>query len=706
MKRKDTYQDIYDKIRAEADMPLPEALSPEAVRKLVADAKPLPKPNRVTRYLAVAAVFLFVALAGVVGWRFMGRTAIVEPPQEANPTRAEEKSDDYLRSAASYSEIETFFLARWEEYRDQYRANSFHWGFNKSESAVIEDFAAMNEGLSTDSALSGAPTGSASTASKPTESADSSAHGQTNTQVAGIDESDILKNDGSYLYIVRSAYSDASYVDIVGIRDPKNMQSASRITLPAKNADGAYQSINELYVLQDTLVVLSSVYASEQFNDTFRGAVCYAYAYGAQKTMVQVYDITDRTKPSLRFSYAVDGALLSSRMNGSVLLLMTNYDVPIYKDKTDLKNACVPCYYTGTQKLRFPLDAVKLIAGAETNTYLTVSLLDVQKDSAAPTVKAVLGGGSDVYCNSDTLLVAHEEYTTQPVTASDSLNSVADIARLSTATRLFAFSLTDRIVYKGSAGIEGSVLNQFSMDAYNGYYRIATTDEKGCRITVLDEALETVSTLTGLAKGEQIYAVRFMGDTAYMVTFFQTDPLFVLDLHDPKSPTVAGELKIPGFSNYLHPYSDTLLIGIGQDGNESGSTNQLKISLFDVSDRQSPKEISKIVYGNWSYYSYSTAQHDHKAYLSLPESGEFAIPVSEYSVKTRNYVSLLTVEDNALRVVQNYAVAQGDISRATYVGDTLFVLTENQLTALDKSTGDMLSVLKDAAFSVDDPQID
>lgn len=705
MKRKDKYRDIYTLLRAEADRPLPEALTPAAIEALVAEAKPEARPKRKirTRYFAVAAVFLFVVLSGTLCWRFFGGAPRVERPQETKSAQTEDKADDYLRSAASYAEIESFFLERWQAYRESYRESLWNFG-TKSSDAVPESgqygFGNLNGGAVTEgSGIFNAVTDSAAGGSGAADAQTGAAHGETNTQVAGIEEGDILKNDGAYLYIVRSSGQDASFVDIVDIRDPKAMRSVGRISVPNKDKDGTYRQITDLYVLGDTLAVLSSVYMPEAMGGTSVEARCYAFASGAQKSAVQVYDIADRTAPKLRFSYAVDGALLSSRMNGSVLLLTTNYDVPMYMDKTNLQNACVPCYYTDTQKVRFPLGAVKITEDTQANSYLTVSLLDIGKGSADPKLKAVLGGGSNIYCSGDALLVAQTDYTDTQVREGDTIVHIADTP----VTRLFVFELAEQICYKGSASLKGKILNQFSMDAYNGCYRIATTDTEGCRVTVLDKDLQTVGTLAGIAKGESIYAVRFMGDTAYMVTFYQTDPLFVLDLHDPAHPAVAGEVKIPGFSNYLHPYSDTLLIGIGTDGTDTGTNGQLKVSLFDVGDPQKPKEISKIVYDDM-YASGSPAQSDHKAYLSIPERGAFVIPVQEYGkYGPHTYASMLTVEDNALRIVQNYTPASGgtddtdvsfhEITRATYAGNTIFTLSNGQLTAFDRETGEILSAL-------------
>ncbi len=704
MNKKDNYRDIYELLQAETDLPLPESLQPAAIADFVSRAELQPKKRPIARCAGLAAAIVLVVLAGVLGWQFSGGLPTVQAPTEQNASAADtqnEFSDEYLRSAESYAEIEQFFLEQQQEYKRASVSRDIYNGYSfgaKSKEFVADNGAAMPGGAAPDGTVSG------STAAETAQESisDSDDYGQTNTQVKAVDEADILKNDGNYLYIVRTQ-SDSNgesfcFVDIIDIRSPREMRSVATIQ-PTFSAENAHQVIQDLYLNGDTLTVISCVYAKTAGNSVGREIACYNDCYAsAQKTAAEVYDITDRAAPQLRFSYAVDGSLLSSRMTGSTLLLLTNYQVPLYKNETDLKNACVPCYYAGEEKLRFPIRDVKLLEGTTDSAYLTVSLLDTETESPAPEVKAVLGGGSDVYCSTDTLLVAQRD-TSEAISYPE--HGMVSLDSIKAATRLFAFNLLSGADYKGSVRIEGTVLNQFSMDAYNGYYRIATTvSGSGSSITVLNENLEIVGQVDGIAKGEQIYAVRFLGDTAYLVTFYQTDPLFIVDLSNPQKPEITGELKIPGFSNYLHPYSDTLLIGIGEDGTESGTNGHLKISLFDVSDKQHPREVSKIVYDNTDY-SFSAAQSDHKAYLSFGENGEFAVPVQEdvyFTNSRRAYVSVLTVENGVLKIAANYMDSGNDaqfyISRATYAGSTVFALSENCLTAFDKATGEVLSTIR------------
>jgi len=180
--------------------------------------------------------------------------------------------------------------------------------------------------------------------------------------------------------------------------------------------------------------------------------------------------------------------------------------------------------------------------------------------------------------------------------------------------------------------VPGRILNQFSMDEFDGNFRIATTtggwdrDENENNLYVLDGDLEIIGKLEGLAEGEQIYSARFMGERAYMVTFRQTDPLFAIDLSDSENPKVIGELKVTGYSGYLHPYDENHLLGIGMEATNEGRTEGVKVSLFDVSDMENPREIGK--YEVDEKWSNSEATYEHKAVLFDKERNLLVIPVS------------------------------------------------------------------------------
>lgn len=688
MKRQTPNQDILNRIKAETTVPLPERLTPERVAEHVAGETVQPKKRHIARYVSVAAAFVLLVLAGLAVWQLADGTPTLTAPLETPNVQAADAGDAYLQTAESYEQIEDLFVALRDENAPASRF-SLSALFNGSDEATASEGFDLGgvAGAVTDGGMGDA------------------VYGETNVQVDGVEEGDILKNDGAYLYVLRWT-TERGYVDIVDIRDKAQMRSVSQIEVcRAETVDGTstYTNISELFITGDTLTVLytaSSYSVSSEMPEIYGAGTA-----GTTKTVAAVYDVTDRAAPVLRYTYAVDGSLISSRMTDSTLLLVTEYSVPLYKNDSDLKNASVPCFYKDNVKTRFPVNTVCLTANTESQSYLTVTLLDTASDGTNAQMKAVLGGGTDIYCTEDALLVAAQDLSDAVTYSNMAGDEIASFVPGAVDTRLFAFSLSDGIRYQGSTEIDGTLLNQFSMDAYNGYYRIATTAEDGSCLTVLNESLETVGELRGIAPGEDIYAARFMGDTAYLVTFYQTDPLFVLDLSDPASPGVTGELKIPGFSNYLHPYAENLLIGIGTAGDENGATGQLKISLFDVGNMQEPKEISAVVFDDRAF-SDSAAQYDHHAYLSLSD-GTFAIPVTESGPLTdpHSFACVLTVEDGELRVLETYSPDTAThlaytVTRITYAGSTLYTLSDTALVAFDRGTGEQLARIEYAEGSM------
>jgi uncharacterized secreted protein with C-terminal beta-propeller domain len=247
-----------------------------------------------------------------------------------------------------------------------------------------------------------------------------------------------------------------------------------------------------------------------------------------------------------------------------------------------------------------------------------------------------------------------------------------------------------------STSVPGRVLNQFSLDEYQGYLRLATTrDQISSRfddlnevainnIYILDDKMKIIGNLEGLAGGEQIYSARFLGDKAFVVTFKRTDPLLVIDLKDPKNPKLVGELKIPGFSTYLHPYSDKYLIGLGTDtkdlGDQGVSVGGIKLSLFDISDISQPKELDTYIAGLAG--SYSVASNNHKAFLFSSEKNLLALPAQltkkDYQADF-NGVLVFSIENDAFKL--RTKLAEESVQRVVYVKDDLYTISFNEISA-------------------------
>jgi uncharacterized secreted protein with C-terminal beta-propeller domain len=430
-----------------------------------------------------------------------------------------------------------------------------------------------------------------------------SGYSETNVQVQGVDEADIVHTDGQYLYQIRG-----QEITLSQIYPQEAMQVISRIKLPE-----AMHPL-EMYVDEQYLTVV----AVDSGPQNLKRRMPHS-----STTKILVYEIADKNDPVKIREVAVDGSVLSSRKIGSVVYLVAQKwvseeagdDVPaIYYRDSAQKN----------EQSKVGLDMVRYFPNSRHEAFLTVLSLDVADGTKQAKVDVYLGSGRNLYMSQDNLYIALEQWK-EP--------DEKQGGTVSTLVHRFEIFGTD-VVYQGMGEVPGTILNQFSMDEHNGYFRIATTsrsDEMTNNVYILDQEMTVVGTLEGLAPGEQIYSARFMGDKGYLVTFELIDPLFVIDLKDPTNPQVLGELKIPGFSNYLHPLDDTTLLGLGRDtevivseGRPVVRQKGLKLAIFDVSDVNNPKELYVETIGDEG--SYSEGLWNHKAVMFY--QGVFAIPVS------------------------------------------------------------------------------
>lgn len=541
-----------------------------------------------------------------------------------------------------------------------------------------------------------------------------SSFSKTNIQVEGVDESDLLKTDGNYIY----AITDRNLV-IVKAETAGSMAIASTTVLDSRP--------QELYVNGSTLIVFGYDETVQPNNPKMIESL--RWRPGGNYTFLSFYDISDRAAPKLQRRLSLEGGYTSSRLIGRRLYFITaNYqyypldgvalprvmenDTVISSDKTTDKYIYPSVYYIDSPS---NLDAT------------TVSVFDLD-NVAAPLRSQVymMPAGQTVYASNNALYLAYtkylSEYQLRMAVAREVLaNRFSDIerSRIESIGAIDSFILSDdeklakinqiiegylsrlspdeqkhisdeveaefksrhpnlenelektiiqKIALSGddmtfvaSGEVSGHLLNQYSLDEHNGYLRLATTRGQSWmrpfmfsanaafapssdapsvnNVYVLDSALNRVGSVENLAKGERIYSVRFMGNRAYMVTFKQTDPLFAIDLQNPEKPAVLGELKIPGFSSYLHPYDENTLIGIGKDvidkGDQGVDTLGLKVSLFDVKDPSTPKEVTSLIIGGRG--SDSSALYDYKAVLFDKEKGLLAIPASLTAKGTSDY---------------------------------------------------------------------
>ena len=484
----------------------------------------------------------------------------------------------------------------------------------------------------------------------------SSDYSKTNIQVEGVDEADIVKTDGEYIYIV-----SGGNLTIVKAYPPEEAKVVSKITLDGGitgifiNGDklAIFETDYGVYPLYEGEVVSDSSSSSEEVYETVTDdepssvpepkngstsddeprvpeptepVVEPKIIWEPPTTSIKVYDISDKENPVLTREFSIDGNYFSSRMIGDyVYVVATQYTTFIETD------VFLPRVHSDNETEVIPADDIYYYNFSDTSySFTTIVALNIQNDAQEPTHETiVIGGTSAIYVSQNNIYLTFPDYPWQ-----EDENMKTTIQRIKIEQQT--------ITFEASGEVPGQVLNQFSMDEHNGYFRIATTiynyswrtfaEEATSKnnVYVLDMNLNVVGKLEDLAPGEQIYSARFMGDRCYVVTFRNIDPLFVIDLSDPTAPTVLGQLKVTGYSGYLHPYDENHIIGIGKeteyDEKQDFAWYQgVKISLFDVSDVSNPVELAKYEIGDRG--TDSPILYDHKALLFDKEKNLLVIPV-------------------------------------------------------------------------------
>ncbi|MCI8274877.1 MAG: hypothetical protein HFI66_04575 [Lachnospiraceae bacterium] len=592
----------------------PKSLSPEAVTERLKreGLKPGGKPVRLYKPLVQAAVlFLFLLLGGGSLWLFrqlggerkgdeagqieseasrkMARAAIPEEGQSIPGS---------FQAAASYEEIYDYLerqqLASSRAFAAEEDFKGEGDGFWEEEMEMAEAPAAEEDG-SYDTA---AKSEEMQEAAGIGEEAALGGHSETNIQVKGVDEADIVKTDGKYLYVVYSGADFAGRVHIIEA-DGGSMREVSKTEPVTDGLYRDYDSVLELYVDGDTMTVLMD--CVDEDSESY--------------TVTAVYDISDRENPKLLGMLNQEGSYESSRKNGSYVYVFTSRYTAVRPGsgwEGDLS------YLPYTKSGPIPCENIYYSPEAETERMLIVTALDTREPEAFTDQKAVFSSGSTMYVSKNAIYAAETVYEGEK-----------------SQTELFKLSYEGgKLEAQGSKRFLGRLNNQFSMDEYKGYLRlVATVDDyqSGSQVNslyVMDGELDIVGSIHNLAPDERIYSARFMGDVGYFVTFRETDPLFSADLSDPEHPKIMGELKITGFSSYLHGYSENHLLGIGEEINpRTGEMEGLKLSMFDTADPYHVTEEDKEIL---TEYQGSAALSNHKAVLIDSEKNIFGFFVYGY----------------------------------------------------------------------------
>lgn len=572
---------------------------------------------------------------------------------------------------SSYTELENFLLTRTNCYRS-YTGNNL---------ALYN-----TQGLGPRTAPPGAldasnpsvfTAGTASVSATPS-------HSETNNQVSGVDELDTVKTDGQYIYTVTN-----NTVAIINAYPITSAQLVSRISLVNQTIDGIFIDGNSLTIVSEAPhnFYPENFYcgggmgvASFGLMPTVR-CLCYP-SYQVQNTSISVYDLTNRSSPTLRTEVTVNGTFVGARqISGFVYLVASTpavYNVTLPETVVNgqvIRTTATQIYHSDVSDSAF--------------SYTTIVSLDDRQSSSSPSVQTfMLGTSSTIYVSSTNI------FLTQPTW--DSAGETV-IHRISIST--------SSINYVATGSVPGHVLNQFSMDEYNGFLRVATSGDGWSQtqtsVYVLGESMKIIGSLQSLSPGETFHAARFIGDRAYLVTFKRQDPLFVLNMQDPSNPTLMGQLNVTGVSDYLQPYDSGHLIGIGQSAQDvlwedAARFTGLKISLFEVSNPNKPSDLSDFTIGDQG--TYSPALTDQKAILFDKSLNLLVLPIDVYGQASAGtvpvgysgyyqgaFVFQVTVQGGVVfrgSITQipsgqqySYVSSALSITRSLYIGNTLYTIS-------------------------------
>ncbi|MCK5112085.1 MAG: beta-propeller domain-containing protein [Thermoplasmatales archaeon] len=458
----------------------------------------------------------------------------------------------------------------------------------------------------------------------------------TNVQVEGVDEPDIVKTDGIYLY----ALSDQNLY-ILKAYPVNDANILSKISIK----EDVY--ISEFFVNDDYLIVFGSsynypiLYGGYIDSDEKTGDVIpEEESWEVSSSVIKIYDISEKENPELVKDIEIDGTYFDSRMIGDYIYVVSSeHSYYIYRHYEGNYSLNVPEITIDNDTKKIPYDQIYYADSPEIVDTMTHVIAINLNDMEINEKSFLIGISENMYMSENNIYLVYTkyEYDTDPLIG-------LPYTSYEETTVIHKIQVDNGdIGYVSNGEVPGHVLNQFSMDEHNNFFRLATTkgfswDETNPsknNIYILDENLKRISAIEGIAEGERIYSSRFIGDKAYLVTFKNTDPFYTIDLSDPYDPKILGYLKIPGYSNYLHPYDENHIIGIGKDTVETNDTNfawyqGLKIALFDVSDFENPKEIDKMIIGDRG--TDSPALYDHKAFLFDKGKELLVLPISLYEI--------------------------------------------------------------------------
>ena len=440
-------------------------------------------------------------------------------------------------------------------------------------------------------------------------------YSKTNIQVEDVDEADIIKTDGDYIYSL-----SGNNVVITNVNDP------SKIEVETTVSNGIPM---DLIIYKNQLIVIST---NEKIS------------YGKNNTLVAIYDLKDKKNPKLVKNFELYEPYYTTRcIEGKLYVFSKGY--------LRKKGNRISREYKEDNKIKtLKYGDIRYLKDSSSSIQTLIAEVDLNNINENMWLSSYLIDMSNAYVSKNNIYLLDYNYNNNGPKPLDlfSIKGVFGVFDVDYSydknTQIYKFKMDkDRgVLYENNTEVEGTIINQYSLDEKDGNLRIALDGKEGTRIAILDKNLHLLGETESVEKDEIMYSSRFIGDKAYLVTYRNTDPLFVADLSDVKNPKILGELKIPGYSTYLHPYDENHLIGIGMETEEQVNRDRdgrvtntwavitgMKMSLFDVSDINNPKQLAKTTIGDSR--TVSAVLTNPKALLFSKEKELLAIPVNNYS---------------------------------------------------------------------------
>lgn len=666
-------QEIQDELRERtADTKAPETLEPEHIRRMLEEKEQgleytKKRKNRVWKMCVLAAAC--TAVVSLAVWRIPGvhrslpgldnigmsdtgstdgfGKSARKKELDGGKSEAIVCAEDYVQI---YDYIKAYQEARKNSYTDEpyMEYEEFYAEAGNGDTGGSRESAAAEDGAAVYDLNDSAQAGAADTAAGETVES----YSETNVRQEGVDEADIVKTDGRYLYVLEDNNKEIAVVDT----QEQKLKKTASINVEDKGTD-CY--ICEFYVVPDTkkLVLLCSVdsqFMTELYPD-------YEGTGTAGSTAAVTYDIQDPSHPKEEGIVDQSGNYQSSRMSDGYLYLFSEWGLNL-KDHMEAAD-----YIPRINGENMEAEKICLPPGKEAYWYEIITVVDPENPREVKDSIALFSKGGQIYVSNENIYYYETEW-----------EYGRDTAECATTIRKIGYK--DGELKARVQGEFGGYLNDsFSIDEYEGNLRVVTTEGETNSVYVLDEELKKIGAIEGLAKEERVYSARFMGDVGYFVTFRETDPLFSVDLSDPEKPEIVSELKIPGFSDYLHFYGEDQLLGIGMNVEEETQiTDGVKLSMFDISDKMDVKEKDTFVLEN--VYG-ADVSYDYKAALIDPDRN--IIGFSGDSMGGKRYFLFKYDKEGGFICNMEEEINGNDMSgtRGVYVEETLYVVQGNIIEA-------------------------